>query len=110
MDRLKVYNVANGSATIIIRTVEKEESKIALEVLTNSDFNGTADEISLVQSNDIELPLDKWHPLPEDALVLESDESHLLTSCSFTAKFIALKYVSNNGDLGTLTLTENFKK
>ncbi len=109
MDFIKNYDVVGGSADIILKITEKFQEKVSLQVETDGTFNGTTDTIELVQSNDRDLALSKWHPLPEPALVLAIDDSHLLMSFAHTAKFLALRYTQGDGTVGILTLTENYK-
>jgi len=111
MDFVKTYDISGGSADIILKRLEKFEENVSLQVDTDGTYNGTTDEIQLVQSNDRDLPLAQWHPLPEAPLVVAAaDDSFLLSSFAFTAKYIALRYTQNDGTVGILTLTENFKK
>lgn len=109
MDFVKNYDVNAGSVDIILKRIEKRQEKVSLQVVTDAGFDGTTDTIELIQSNDRELPLSKWHPLPEPAIVLVGDDSHLLASFAHTAKFLALRYIQADGTAGTLTLTENYK-
>lgn len=109
MDFIKNYDVAGGSVDIILQRVENFSENVAVEVETSADFNGTTDSVELVQSNDRDLDLTKWHPLPEPALILAADDSHLLSSFAFTAKFLAVRYTQADGTTGTLTLTANYK-
>jgi len=109
MDFIKNYDVAGGNADIILKVVEKKEEKVSLQVETDAGFDGTTDTVELVQSNDRDLDLSKWHPLPEPALVLAANDSHLLSTFAHTAKFLAVRYTQGDGTAGILTLTENYK-
>lgn len=109
MDFIKDYNVAGGNADIILKIVEKKGEKVSLQVITDAGFDGTTDTVELVQSNDRDLPLSKWHALPEAPLVLATDDSHLLSTFAHTAKFLALRYIQGDGTAGVLTLIENYK-
>lgn len=105
----KTYDIAGGSVDIILKKLEKFEENVSLQVDTDGTYNGTTDTIELIQSNDRDLPLAQWHPLPEPALVTAVNDSFLLSSFAFTAKFIALRFIKGDGTVGVLTLTENFK-
>ena len=69
MDFIKNYDVSGGSVDIILRRLESFKEKVSVEVETSADFSGVADTVQLVQSNNRDLDLSKWHPLPEPALV-----------------------------------------
>ena len=109
MDYVKTYDISGGDATIIMRTQPIKDEIVSVQIDVNGTFNGTTSTINLVQSNDKDLDLTKWHPLPEAALTLLTDDSSLLSTFSFTAQYIAVKVTQGDSTAGILTVSENFK-
>lgn len=109
MDFVKTYDISGGDVDIILKKVEKFEEKVSVQVDTDGTFDGTTSTVQLVQSNDRDLPLAQWHPLPEAPLTLLTGDSSLLSTFAFTAKFVAVRVIQGDATAGILTFTENFK-
>jgi len=109
MDYVNEYDISNGDETIILRRQESFKEKVSVQIDTDGTFDGTTSTVQLLQSNDRDLDLAKWHPLPEAALTLLLNDSSLLSTFSFTAKFIAVKIVQGDATAGILSLSEKFK-
>jgi len=110
MEFTKTYDIAGGDADIILNVVEQFKEKAAVQVDADAVYNGTTGTVQLVQSNDRDLPLSKWHPLPETPLTLLTDDSSLLSTFAFTAKFAAVRILVGDATAGELTITSKFKK
>lgn len=110
MDFIKNYDISNGDADIILRELPKYEEKLSVQIDTDGTFDGTTSTVQLVQSNDLQLDLSKWHELPEAPLTLLLNDSSLLSTFSFTAKYVAVRIIQGNATAGILTLTEQFKQ
>lgn len=108
-----IYDISQGDETIklVNAAVEKYESRVSVQVDTSADFDGTNTRVQLVQSNVFNLDVSQWHPLPEAPLELNTGaDSGLLSTFSFTARYLAIKIEAGNASAGVLSITTNYNK
>jgi hypothetical protein len=108
-----LYNISDGDATIklVNKAVEKYETKASVQIDTDPSFNGTTTTARLVQSNDFNRDISNWHPLPEAPLVLLPGlESALLSTFSFTARYLAVEIIVGDATAGILNINSNYTK
>lgn len=109
----KTYDIADGDTIIklVNQSVDKVESKASLQLDTPADFDGTTTQAYLVQSNVFNRDISQWHPLPEAPLtLLTGAESALLSTFSFTAKFLAVVIIKGDATTGIISMNSNYNK
>ena len=109
-DFIKTYDLSLGNIDVILTQNEKYESIAATQIDVDGTFNGTTSTIEFIQSNDRDLPLTQWHPLPETPLTLIVNDSSLLSTFGYTARFLAVRVIVGDATAGIINITTNFKK
>ena len=116
MAQEKEFILAGVSSKITItKGLQIEPEKVACQILTSADYDGTTDEIKLQQSNDGI----NWNDITDNSgNVLEvvlaaaggAVQSYLLLTSIFFAENIRAYYTQVDGTVGTITIFTALKK
>ena len=101
---------ADVDTFIQIGDIEENSRVASLQIITDSDFNGTNSRAGFRQSNDPDLDVSLWHDLPEGDISMPNGEgSTLLSTVCFTAKYLGVFFDVGNADAGIAQLKNNYK-